>query len=149
MEDSEHLVEIFTDGACKGNPGPGGWGVLLRWKGVQKEIFGGELYTTNNRMELLAVISGLKELKKSCYVVVTTDSRYVQLGMTEWLKIWKKKNWQRSGRSDIKNLDLWKELDQLTQKHRVSWKWIKGHSGHCENDRADELANLGIPKVLG
>lgn len=143
----ESIVEIFTDGACKGNPGPGGWGALLRCNGVEKEIFGGEYYTTNNRMELSAVIFGLKELKKPCHVEITTDSRYVQLGMTEWLKNWKKNNWQRQGRSDIKNLDLWKRLDQLTKEHKITWQWVKGHAGHPENERADKLANFGIAQL--
>lgn len=144
----EPLVEMFTDGACKGNPGPGGWGVLLRYRGIEKEIFGGEEYTTNNRMELYAVISGLQELKQSCQVIITTDSRYVQLGITEWIEKWTKKNWKRSDKSDIKNIDLWKTLYSITKDHKITWHWVKGHSGHLENERVDKLANLGILNLI-
>ncbi|MGR8941127.1 MAG: ribonuclease HI [Gammaproteobacteria bacterium] len=137
-------VIIYTDGACKGNPGPGGWGVILNYKGVIKELWGGEKETTNNRMELTAAIQGLEALKKQCRVELNTDSKYVLQGITEWLPNWKKRGWKTAGNKPVKNEDLWRRLDAATRPHEIEWKWIKGHSGHKENDRADELANLAI-----
>ena len=145
---SEKKVEMFTDGACRGNPGPGGWGVLLRYGDSEKTLHGGELNTTNNRMELTAAIKGLEALKVRCKVDLTTDSQYVRKGITEWIVGWKKKNWMTANRKPVKNLDLWQRLDELQQQHDISWHWIKGHSGHRENEIADELANLGVDSVL-
>jgi len=133
-------VELFTDGACSGNPGPGGWGAILRWRGQEKELSGGASETTNNRMELEAVIQGLKALKKPSRVVIYTDSQYVQRGMTEWLKAWKAKGFRIKGGGQRPNTDLWRELDALAQTHDVKWRWIRGHNGHPENERADQLA---------
>lgn len=141
-------IEVFTDGACRGNPGPGGWGVLLRYGKHEKTLHGGELLTTNNRMELQAVIEALKSIKESCQVIVTTDSQYVRQGMLDWLPKWKQKNWRTSSKEPVKNQDLWQELDQLVQSHDVQWHWVKGHSGHRENEIADELANRGIDELL-
>ncbi len=141
-------VEIYTDGACKGNPGPGGWGALLRSGKHEKELFGGESNTTNNRMELMAAIEALKALKRPCRVVLTTDSQYVRKGITEWMTGWKAKGWKNSAKKDVKNKDLWQALDQETQRHQIEWHWVKGHSGHPENERADELANRGVDQVL-
>ncbi len=138
-------VELFTDGACKGNPGPGGWGVVLRYGQVEKTLFGGELNTTNNRMELLAAISGLQALKEPCHVVITTDSQYVRKGITEWIENWKKNGWRTSAKSPVKNVDLWQQLDQEQSRHQLEWHWVKGHAGHRENELADQLANKGIP----
>lgn len=138
-------VEIFTDGACKGNPGPGGWGVVLRYGQVEKTLYGGELDTTNNRMELLAAISGLKALKEPCHVILTTDSEYVRKGITEWIENWKKNGWRTAAKSPVKNADLWQELDQEQSQHQMEWHWVKGHAGHRENELADQLANQGIP----
>jgi len=140
-------VEIFTDGACKGNPGPGGWGALLRYNGNEKELFGGEADTTNNRMELMAAIKALESLNRPCSVNLTTDSVYVRSGITEWMPNWKKRGWKTAARKPVKNDDLWKRLDAATQPHEVSWHWVKGHSGHPENERADELANRGIEQL--
>ena len=140
-------VEIFTDGACRGNPGPGGWGALLRYDGKEREVFGGEPDTTNNRMELQAAIEGLKTLKESCTVVLTTDSVYVKNGITTWLEGWKKKGWKTAARKPVKNVDLWKALDEQNQRHKVRWEWVKGHSGHRENEMADQLANRGIDEL--
>ncbi len=140
-------VEIFTDGACKGNPGPGGWGALLRYGTVEKSLHGGELATTNNRMELMGAIGALRSLRKPCDVVITTDSQYVRKGITEWLPKWKQNGWKTAARKPVKNDDLWRSLDELTQQHRVTWKWVKGHSGHRENEMADQLANLGVQEV--
>lgn len=137
-------VELYTDGACKGNPGPGGWGALIRFKGAEKELFGGEPDTTNNRMELTAVIQGLKALTRPCEVLVTTDSQYVKNGIQQWIHNWKKNNWKTSNKGPVKNVDLWKQLDELVAQHEVEWAWVKGHSGHAENERADHLANKGI-----
>jgi len=142
------VVEIFTDGACRGNPGPGGWGVVLRYNGHEKELYGGERQTTNNRMELTAAIRGLEALKRPCRVRLTTDSRYVQQGITEWLENWKRRQWKTAGRKPVKNADLWRRLDELARQHRVEWHWVRGHSGHPENERADELANRGIDELL-
>jgi ribonuclease HI len=142
---TEALVEMYSDGACRGNPGPGGWGVILRFKGQEKELWGGEAQTTNNRMELTAVIRGLEALTRPSRVRVYTDSQYVMKGISEWIHTWKRKNWKTADRKDVKNADLWRELDALRQKHQVEWRWVKGHAGHPENERADELANKGIP----
>lgn len=141
-------VEIFTDGACKGNPGPGGWGALLRYGDQEKRLYGGDILTTNNRMELLGAIKALEQLKKPCEVVITTDSQYVRKGITEWMIKWKKNGWKTAARQDVKNADLWRQLDDLAAQHTVSWHWVKGHSGHRENDVADELANLGVLEAL-
>jgi ribonuclease HI len=141
-------VEIFTDGACRGNPGPGGWGVLLRFQGIERELYGGEPDTTNNRMELQAAIEGLKSLKEPCEVSLTTDSVYVRSGITSWLENWKKKGWKTAGRKPVKNVDLWHLLDEQNQRHKVEWHWVKGHSGHRENELADVLANRGIDELL-
>ena len=137
-------VEIFTDGACRGNPGPGGWGALLRCGDVERELYGGALDTTNNRMELQAAIEALKALSQRCSVDLTTDSVYVKDGITRWLEGWKKKGWKAAARKPVKNVDLWQALDEENQRHDVRWHWVKGHSGHAENERADLLANLGI-----
>lgn len=140
-------VEIWTDGACKGNPGPGGWGVLLTQGRHQKTLFGGEAHTTNNRMELTAVIEALKALKRSCRVTIHTDSQYVKRGMTEWLVNWKQRNWRTAAKKPVKNADLWQELDELVQEHEVNWVWVRGHSGDPGNEKADELANKGVQSV--
>lgn len=140
-------VEIFTDGACRGNPGPGGWGVLLRHQGKEKKLHGGASHTTNNRMELQAAIEGLKALSEPCTVVLTTDSVYVKNGITSWLAGWKKKGWKTASRKPVKNVDLWQDLDEQNQRHQVDWQWVKGHSGHRENEIADQLANRGIDEL--
>ena len=137
-------VELFTDGACRGNPGPGGWGSVLRFSGREKELFGGEASTTNNRMELMAVIQGLQALKRSCVVDVTTDSQYVKNGITQWIHNWKRNGWRTAAKKPVKNDDLWRMLDEAVARHDVSWHWVKGHSGHPENERADALANRAI-----
>lgn len=137
-------VEIFTDGACKGNPGPGGWGAVLRSGGHEKELYGGEKHTTNNRMEMTAAIEALAALNQTCDVTLTTDSEYLRKGITEWLAGWKRKGWKTASRQPVKNADLWQQLDALVSKHRIEWKWVKGHSGHPENERADQLANRGV-----
>ena len=142
------LVEIFTDGACKGNPGPGGWGVLLRYNGTEKTLFGGDKTTTNNRMELLAAIRGLAALSEPCDVKLTTDSQYVRKGVTEWIHNWKKNGWKTSDKKPVKNSDLWQELDTQSQRHQIEWRWVKGHSGHRENEIADQLANQGVEQAL-
>jgi ribonuclease HI len=140
-------VEIFTDGACRGNPGPGGWGVLLRYRDQEKTLHGGERDTTNNRMELRAAIEGLRALKHPCRVTLTTDSVYVKNGITSWLAGWKAKGWRTADRKPVKNVDLWQALDELNQQHDVEWHWVKGHSGHRENEIADKLANRGIDEL--
>lgn len=141
------IVEIFTDGGCRGNPGIGGWGVLLRFKGTEKELKGSAKETTNNRMELQAAIEGLKALKRPCQVRLTTDSNYVRQGMTEWMKNWKARNWRTANKGPVKNVELWKELDALAQKHAIEWCWVKGHSGHAENERCDQLANEAMDEL--
>jgi ribonuclease HI len=140
-------VEIYTDGACRGNPGPGGWGAVLRYGRHEKELYGGEPDTTNNRMELMAAIRALENLKKPCKVKVTTDSVYVRSGITEWLPNWKRRGWKTAAGKPVKNADLWQRLDQAARAHDVAWHWVKGHSGHPENERADQLANLGIDRL--
>ena len=144
-------VQIYTDGACKGNPGPGGWGAWLKSGATEKELFGGELDTTNNRMELTAVIEGLAALKRPCKVVLYLDSQYVRQGITEWIKGWKAKGWITSTKQPVKNAELWKRLDALvsTGGHQIEWRWVKGHSGDPGNERADMLANKGVQKALG
>ena len=137
-------VQIFTDGACKGNPGPGGWGAILRFQDNEKEINGYESLTTNNIMELMAVIESLKAISKPFEIEITTDSKYVKNGITSWIYNWKKNGWKTAAKKPVKNKELWVELDHLIQKHNISWKWVKGHSGHKENERADELANEAI-----
>lgn len=142
-------VHAFTDGACSGNPGPGGWGVLLRWGDHEKELFGGEPRTTNNRMELFAAISALEELSRPSTVVVTTDSVYVKDGITSWIANWKRRNWLTAAKKPVKNVDLWKRLDEAAARHDVTWEWVKGHDGHPENERADALARRGIAQIRG
>lgn len=141
------LIEAFTDGACRGNPGPGGWGVLLRFNGHEKRLHGGETETTNNRMELMAVIQALESLKKQCKVKVTSDSQYVLKGINEWMENWKKRGWKTAAKKPVKNVDLWQRLDKARETHNVEWVWVKGHSGHTENEIADELANKGIDEL--
>ena len=142
---SNETVEIFTDGACRGNPGPGGWGAILRAHGREKELFGGEAATTNNRMELTAVIRALEALKRPSHVCLYTDSQYVQKGISEWIHTWKRKAWRTADKKPVKNEDLWRRLDELAAQHEVEWHWVRGHDGHPENERADKLANKGIP----
>ncbi len=141
-------VEIYTDGACKGNPGPGGWGAWLRFGEQDKELFGGELGTTNNRMELMAVIEALNALKRPCEIVLHTDSQYVQKGISEWIIGWKARGWKTAAKAPVKNVDLWKALDTARERHQIDWRWIKGHAGHEGNERADALANKGVELVL-
>lgn len=141
-------IEIYTDGACKGNPGPGGWGVLLRLGSHEKRLYGGEPETTNNRMELTAAIRGLEALKRPASVVLTTDSQYVMKGVREWMPNWKKRNWQTASKQPVKNVDLWQQLDALVSQHEIEWRWVRGHTGHPENELADQLANLGVEHVL-
>jgi len=141
-------VEIYTDGACKGNPGRGGWGALLRSNGQEKELYGGELVTTNNRMELMAVIAALNALTRPCAVVVYTDSQYVQKGISEWIHNWKKRGWKTASKEPVKNADLWQQLDASRERHQVEWRWVKGHAGHEFNERADALANRGVESIL-
>jgi len=144
----DNVVEIFTDGACRGNPGPGGWGTLLRYQGNEKEMMGAERDTTNNRMELMAAIKGLETLTKPCKVRVTTDSIYVKNGITEWIAGWKERQWRTASKKPVKNVDLWQQLDKVSAAHEIEWYWVKGHSGHAENDRVDELANMAIDDML-
>ncbi|MBU6468931.1 MAG: ribonuclease HI [Betaproteobacteria bacterium] len=137
-------VDIYTDGACRGNPGPGGWGALLTYQGREKTLSGGESHTTNNRMELMAVIQALKALQRQCQVSIHTDSQYVKNGITQWIFNWKKNGWKTADRKPVKNADLWQQLDLLVAQHQIEWFWVKGHAGHPGNERADQLANLGI-----
>jgi len=141
------VVEVFTDGACKGNPGPGGWGALLRYGEQEKELFGGARDTTNNRMELQAAIEALTSLKRPCKVVLTTDSQYVRQGITSWLAGWKRNGWKTASKQPVKNIDLWQALDEQVARHDIEWRWVKGHSGHPENERADQLANRGVEEI--
>ena len=144
MLNADKIVYIFTDGACKGNPGPGGWGAVLKYGNIIKEINGFSINTTNNIMELTGVIESLKSLSRSCNIVVTTDSNYVKEGITTWIHNWKIKSWQTANKSPVKNKELWIKLDKEVARHQITWKWVKGHSGHIENERADELANKAI-----
>lgn len=144
--DAVEWVELFTDGACSGNPGPGGWGALLRYRGHEKELSGGDPDTTNNRMELLAVIHGLESLKRPMPVRICTDSEYVMRGMTQWLVNWKRRGWKTTGRQPVKNVDLWQRLDAALAPHQVEWQWVRGHSGHAENERVDALARSAVPR---
>lgn len=140
------VVEIFTDGACSGNPGPGGWGAVMRWKGVDKELSGGDVDTTNNRMELMAPIAALEALKRPMNIAITTDSTYVRDGITKWIFNWKKNGWKTANRKPVKNADLWQRLEAAVEPHQVEWHWVKGHAGHPENERADELATGAVPR---
>lgn len=141
-------VEIFTDGACRGNPGPGGWAVLLRYKDREKVLSGGEPDTTNNRMELMAAIQGLEALTRPCTIRLTTDSQYVKNGITEWMNVWKRRNWTTAHKTSVKNADLWRRLDATATRHRISWVWTRAHSGHEENERVDALARDAIDELL-
>ncbi|MEQ5833888.1 ribonuclease HI [Marinobacter sp. NFXS9] len=140
-------VVLYTDGACKGNPGPGGWGAVLSYGDQERELHGGEKETTNNRMELMAAIQGLKALKRHCEVDLYTDSQYVRKGITEWMKNWKKNGWKTAARKPVKNADLWRDLDELTGSHDIKWHWVKGHAGIPGNERADQLANRGVEEL--
>lgn len=142
-----NTLEIYTDGACRGNPGPGGWGVVLVYRESRKELYGGELNTTNNRMELMAAIEALKSLNRTCEITLYTDSQYVRKGITEWITNWKRRNWQTSAKKPVKNADLWRTLDDQVQRHQVHWVWVKGHAGNEGNEMADELANRGIDEL--
>lgn len=141
-------VMIYTDGACRGNPGPGGWGALLRYNQHERQLYGAEFHTTNNRMELLGAICALAELKGPCQIELTTDSEYVRNGITKWIVQWKQKDWRNSGNKLIKNLDLWQRLDEEVKRHSIIWHWVRGHSGHPENEIADRLANRAIDELL-
>lgn len=141
-------IELFVDGACRGNPGPGGWGAIVRWNSHEKTLKGSESHTTNNRMELMAAIMGLASITESCTVIITTDSQYVQRGMTEWIPNWIRRNWQTTSRQPVKNADLWQRLAAEVARHQVEWRWVKGHNGHVENERADQLANEAIDQLL-
>lgn len=141
------MIEAFTDGACRGNPGPGGWGVLLRFNDHEKRLCGGEPETTNNRMELMAVIQALESLNRECKVKLTSDSQYVLKGINEWMENWKKRGWKTAAKKPVKNVDLWQRLDKAREAHDIEWVWVKGHSGHIENEIADELANQGIDEL--
>ena len=142
----KNTVVIYTDGACSGNPGPGGWGSILMYNGHRRELSGGEPATTNNRMEMMAVIEALEALKRSCRIVIHTDSTYVMKGMTEWMDNWKRRGWKTADKKPVKNVDLWQRLDEAMTRHDVEWRWVRGHSGIPENERADELARLAIPR---
>ncbi|MCP1625692.1 ribonuclease HI [Pseudomonas nitroreducens] len=144
---SEEKVEIYTDGACKGNPGPGGWGAVLFYKGAERELWGGEAETTNNRMELMAAIMALAALKRHCEVRIVTDSQYVMQGITEWMVNWKKRGWKTAAKQPVKNADLWQALDEQVNRHTVEWRWVRGHTGHPGNERADMLANRGVSEL--
>lgn len=147
MTDSDERIEIFTDGACSGNPGPGGWGVLLRWRDHEKELCGGEAQSTNNRMELMAAIQGLESLTRPSKVRLVTDSTYVKDGITKWIHGWKRNGWKTAAKKPVKNEDLWRRLEAALTPHDVEWHWVKGHDGHAENERADELARRGISEI--
>ena len=147
MTNSKNLVELYTDGACRGNPGPGGWGVLMRYGGHEKTLHGGEPDTTNNRMELMAAIRGLEALNRPCRVRLTTDSQYVMKGVTEWMANWKRNGWKTAARKPVKNADLWQRLDRALARHQVEWEWVRGHAGHAGNELADALANQGIDEL--
>jgi ribonuclease HI len=141
------MIDIFTDGACSGNPGPGGWGAILRKGGSERELFGGEALTTNNRMEMMAVIEALRALKEPVEARVHTDSQYVQKGISEWIHGWKRRGWKTANKEPVKNEDLWREMDRLAAQHKIQWIWVKGHAGHVENERADVLARRGVDLV--
>ena len=141
------IINVYTDGACKGNPGPGGWGAVLEFDGREREMYGGEPATTNNRMELTAVIEALSALKRPCRVVLHTDSQYVQKGITEWIGGWKARGWKTAAKEPVKNVDLWRKLDEVVRDHEIRWVWVKGHAGHDGNERADALANRGVESV--
>lgn len=143
----DNIVDIYTDGACSGNPGPGGWGAILRWNGTEKELKGGEPDTTNNRMELMAAIQALEALTRGVKADLYTDSTYVQKGITEWIHGWKKRGWKTAAKKPVKNEDLWRRLDDAITRHDVKWHWVKGHAGHAENERADELARMGLEEA--
>jgi ribonuclease HI len=145
---TNEIVEIFTDGACKGNPGVGGWGALLRTKGKEREMYGGEAHTTNNRMELMGAIAALEILSRPCHIRLHTDSKYVQQGITEWVHGWKQRGWKTASKQAVKNEDLWRRLDEAVARHKIEWLWVKGHAGHVENERADQLANRGVEDIL-
>ena len=146
---TKKAVELFTDGGCRGNPGPGGWGALLRFGGHEKELYGYDPETTNNRMELMAAIAGLETLNEPCDVILTTDSQYVRQGITSWISNWKAKGWKTAAKKPVKNKDLWQRLDAASDKHDIDWRWVKGHSGHAENERVDELANKAMDEKSG
>jgi ribonuclease HI len=146
---SGNAINVYTDGACKGNPGPGGWGAILEYDGQEKELYGGEPATTNNRMELTAVIEALSALKRPCKVVLHTDSQYVHKGITEWIEGWKARGWRTAAKEPVKNVDLWRKLDEVIRTHHIHWVWVKGHSGHDGNERADALANKGVESLRG
>ncbi|MDG2244427.1 MAG: ribonuclease HI [Rhodospirillaceae bacterium] len=146
-DESPLTVELFTDGACLSNPGPGGWGALLRFNGTEKELVGGEEETTNNRMEMMAVIEGLKALTRPCVITVYTDSQYVQKGITEWIKGWKARGWKTASKKPVKNVDLWLALDEAQAQHNITWQWVKGHAGHPENERVDDLARWEAERI--
>ena len=143
----KNLVEIFTDGACSGNPGPGGWGAILRYGGVEKELNGGEPATTNNRMEMMAAIMAIEAMKRPCEIHLHTDSEYLRQGITTWIHSWKARGWKTADKKPVKNVDLWQRLERAIETHDVHWHWVKGHSGHVENERADELARLAIRQM--
>ena len=145
---TNEIIEIFTDGACKGNPGVGGWGALLRTKGKEREMHGGEAHTTNNRMELMGAIAALEVLSRPCHIRLHTDSKYVQQGISEWVHGWKQRGWKTSAKQPVKNEDLWRRLDEAAGRHKIEWVWVKGHAGHPENERADVLANRGVEEIL-
>lgn len=149
MSEAGHEVVVYTDGACKGNPGPGGWGAWLKSGAHEREMFGGETLTTNNRMELTAVIQALASLKRRCHVVIYTDSEYVRNGITSWIHGWKTRGWKTADKKPVKNVDLWQRLDALREQHDVTWRWVKGHAGDPGNERADALANRGVLSALG
>ena len=149
MTSAEQRVEIFTDGACSGNPGPGGWGAVLRWRGVEKELSGAEAGTTNNRMELMAAIAALEALKRPSKVDLTSDSTYLRDGITKWIHAWRAKGWKTAGKKLVKNQDLWLRLDEVAKRHDIEWHWVKGHAGHAENERADKLARDAIKSLGG